>query len=90
MECNFLKRVFSLFLVAVLIFTLSGISCFAAEQQFVDLYDEKCDDYHMNINNVDQIHDIYGDIDTNDYGNIRYYVGFDEYVDFSYYIIIMD
>ncbi len=64
MKCNFLKKVFSLFLVAVSIFMLGSVSCFAAEQKFIESYDEESDDYHINVNNVDQIHDIYGHIDT--------------------------
>lgn len=74
MKCNFLKKVFSLFLVAVSICILGSVSCFAAEQKFIEFYDEESDDDHMDVNNVDQIHDIYGHIDTS------YYIYMGDYI----------
>lgn len=85
MNYNFLKKVFSLFLVAVSVFTWIGISCFAAEQRLIELHqDEESDEYCMDIDQVDQIHDIKGHIDTNYYDDIIYYI------DFGYYFIIVN
>ena len=78
MMYNFLKKVFSLFLVAVLIFTLSSICCFAAEQKFNEFYDNEFDSYGMNMNEIGQGHDVYGNIDA----------GY--YIDLSYYFILLD
>ena len=74
MKCNFVKKVFSLFLVVVSICMLGSVSCFAAEQGFIKLCDERSDDYYMNVNNVGQIHDIYGHIDTSYYIYIGDYI----------------
>ncbi len=73
-----LKRMFSLILVIISIFTLSGFSCFACEKLLFEDFDEESSEYYnMEVEDIGQIYDIYGDID------MSYYIDYGDY-----YIIV--